>query len=254
MSILILKNLFNKTEKVNLPALLYADVPAKERLKRLLNFVENFGFDNRNFDNKCLLPVFSFIRMLSDRLYSERIIEVISKDSIRNESGYKSNADFNLKYLITDFHKNDSGLCKKISGQALIELAYHPVICNVWDGHKLLNTFNDYATINKPWEFSKGSHIAELYLPFGLTVVNTGNHSVSAGVLKREGTLQITDGKIYDLSPMYDKYRFDGINYLDNTDKIAFKANSFEFGVIYETGRIIRRKGIKFLNIDYYNL
>ena len=222
---------------------LYTDVPPKKRLGRLLNFARSFGFDECFCDDRGLLPVFSFIRMLSDRLYSERVVEVISRDGI--------STDFQIGYLLKYFQEDDPVFCKPVTGTADIDLAIHPAICNVWQDYRLICAFNNTATAGNPWQYHKPNHLARLYLPFGLTAVYNGNHSSAAGILKKEGILHIPEGSILDLSPMYDSFRFDGENYLDNDGKIAFAANSFEFGVIYEIGRIIHSKGVRFLGIDF---
>lgn len=68
--------------------------------------------------------------------------------------------------------------------------------------------------------------------------------------LKREGELHIRPGsphEVVDLSGLHDFLQFDGVNYvLAGSDLAAGASTSFELGCIFEIGRMIHEKGVRF--------
>jgi hypothetical protein len=55
------------------------------------------------------------------------------------------------------------------------------------------------------------------------------------------------NANVYNVSSAYKKIRFDGDNYVrEGTDEIICESHSFEFGAIYELGRVINDAGIDF--------
>jgi len=56
-----------------------------------------------------------------------------------------------------------------------------------------------------------------------------------------------THHKVVNLAPLYELLIFDGTYYrLKRTEEIAGKALSFEFGCIFEIGRLLNERGIYF--------
>jgi hypothetical protein len=79
-------------------------------------------------------------------------------------------------------------------------------------------------------------------MPFGIAWVGGGNHSIMTGIVRGEG--QITTDLVYDLSELFSLVRFDGTSFirLSDGEEIAF-VKDFEFGAIFEIGRLIHEKG-----------
>uniref|UniRef100_UPI00352262FD DUF6710 family protein n=1 Tax=Staphylococcus haemolyticus TaxID=1283 RepID=UPI00352262FD len=69
--------------------------------------------------------------------------------------------------------------------------------------------------------------------------IYNGNHSISAGLNKSEGYIVID--AVIDISYLYDIYEFDG-KYLINKQTNEKEEIYFEFGAIFEIGRLILDK------------
>ncbi len=54
------------------------------------------------------------------------------------------------------------------------------------------------------------NHKVTLVLPWGFGIVTNGNHSISAGILAAEGTIEPSEA--FDLSPLLDRLACDGVH------------------------------------------
>ena len=88
-----------------------------------------------------------------------------------------------------------------------------------------------------------------------MIVTTNGNHSINSAIIHNEGQVQID--KCYDLSDLFDKYRFDGIDFLDmeanRKINLNFLVNDskplfYELGLIFEMGRILNKYDINLIN------
>ena len=57
------------------------------------------------------------------------------------------------------------------------------------------------------------------------------------------------NAKIYDISHLYSKLYFDGKYYRKNDTKEVIKPTKFEYGCLFEIGRIISKYDISFLKL-----
>ena len=125
------------------------------------------------------------------------------------------------------------------AGDMVISLAHDPVITSVC---KMYSTA-EMAVCEDEWVQEKDNHCLYLYLPLGLSIISNGFHSIAAGVLKKEGELRVgsdTRAAVYDMSGLLEFMYFDGTYYRKIADDIImYKAANFEFGCIFELGRLI---------------
>ena len=121
-----------------------------------------------------------------------------------------------------------------------ISLANDLVLVNPWNRQRYLS-----ACINHGEHRSRGSwrqddnHFAQYWLPMKMTWVGNGNHSISAGIIQRDGFL--TPEEVYDISPVYDVVVCNGDKFIDiELDKPISTVKDLEFCAIYEIGRMIK--------------
>ncbi|MCL2016701.1 MAG: hypothetical protein FWG68_10700 [Defluviitaleaceae bacterium] len=143
----------------------------------------------------------------------------------------------------------------------ILNLKDTPTISNVWPARptggqksRLARGIAEIGTPKSQWKEQDGEkHKASLFLPMGLLVVTeSGNHSIATGVLKSSGNIRIggdTRRKIYDMSELYTFMYFDGVFYRKKADNsIICGTKSFEFGAIFEIGRIVHEYDISFVD------
>lgn len=93
-----------------------------------------------------------------------------------------------------------------------------------------------------PW-VQHANHRVELWLPWGIGFVSSGNHSIAAGILAGEGELVPDD--VRDLSYVLDEVRFDGERYVDiKRDRPLGPAPDWSIGAAFEVGRLMVEHGV----------
>lgn len=210
------------------------------KMKNILSKVQVI-FDNGVFPVNYSV-VFDIVKILADNINyrnNKALLDNEINEDISNDLFYK-----------LQFYANEVELKTNIT----IELGKHPVLSNIWNAERQIDTLRLFSDEEKNWTEDKLNHYYDLYLPMGLTVINNGYHSINAGIIKGIGSLCFSPNdqnrKIYDLSPLYEKIVFDGTYYREiNTRKIIktgeSDTNIFELGCIYEIGRIIHSEAKK---------
>ena len=210
--------------------------------------------------------VFSLIKMLADKIMIGNTMEVIDTEDQYGElylRGKEKAGTF--WYLMTDERISCSSVCLvdnnskekpkycarslDIENEIVVDLTRASVIPVPWRKMSTFDMIIQICGVNaKPWIEDTDNHIIDMYLPMGICLVRGSNHSITAGMLKKTGEITITkDSKhrIYDISELLDYMRFDGVYYRRIADDtIVCKANNFEFGCIFELGRIIMENNI----------
>jgi hypothetical protein len=216
--------------------------PNKERLQNICTFADRL-LQGQPVYSKDREQIFTLIKMYADSIFLDKALATVSDglDSIQPWSRIRDNAP----WLWADY-KAES----KAGDIYSIQLGVDPVVSAPYRNEKLSDSIAGIATRGNPFKQQGTAHTAELLLPMGVTIVTNGMHSASAGILKTEGILILGGSytmKVYDVSAAYEKIRFDGDNYVDSeTGKIICKSLCFGLGAIYELGRIIQRRHIKF--------
>ena len=237
-------------------ATIIRDVPIEVNLDELI-----FG----DYDKSKLIQVFnelgfnSLIARIGENSQEDgepkELCELIENDF---DSEY-SNGKFRIKNIFPT-EKNE-GILLKNKNKIKIELGKDPTLSAPWKENRLLKCFvtigSEIKYIDKvynikekaTWKQDYQNHYSILYMPMGVTVIGNGNHSSATGILKKEGIIEINE--IIDLSDTYDTIKFDGEYFIniESNEKIC-KPSFYEFGIIYEIGRLIKEKGINFKNYN----
>jgi hypothetical protein len=247
----VLKLLFEKLYKNK-----YQNELSKEnRLKNILDFGKNIIFkEKEKIYNR--FSIYIFIKMLADKIVMQNSIDVIESYETKMIGNFEL---LNFMNLLTKDNIEQNILNEinirieriKIKNPIEINLATEPIITTAWDRNRLSNAIATIGTDNSPWKEQKTNHLVDLFLPIGLSFVANGNHSIASGLLKKQGIITIdginTNHNIYYISNLFKYMYFDGVYYRKNENaEILFTAANFDFGCIFELGRIIEKNKLSF--------
>lgn len=107
---------------------------------------------------------------------------------------------------------------------------------------------------NRPlgeFKYDESNHHICLWEPIGIATVWGGNHSLTSGILKCDGSLPYKH--ILKMSKIYESIYCDGEYYykVDSKKKIKLcKVNNLEFAIIFAMGRILDKNGITYKGLD----
>ncbi|MFZ4824129.1 hypothetical protein CQW32_20420 [Pseudomonas putida] len=82
------------------------------------------------------------------------------------------------------------------------------------------------------------NHKVQLLLPFGLALAHGGNHSLTAGIVNAEGSVEADS--VIDLSPLYAYLHYDGLSMIRTHDGCRlWEPVDEELGILFELGRLM---------------
>ncbi|WP_131932044.1 DUF6710 family protein [Burkholderia sp. SRS-25] len=88
------------------------------------------------------------------------------------------------------------------------------------------------------------NHQVMLWLPWGISFVGGGNHSITAGIISGDG--EITPGEVRDMSELLDLVECDGRYYRETSSRKTIAAVEDErIAAVFEIGRLMRQLNIK---------
>jgi len=90
------------------------------------------------------------------------------------------------------------------------------------------------------WKYDQSNHDLCVWLPINIFFVHGGNHSLAAGILKNEGTLE--SRSCFDMAQAYQRIKTDGEYYylLKDSEEVKLsKVRNLDFAIIYEIGRML---------------
>lgn len=128
-----------------------------------------------------------------------------------------------------------------------VNLKTYPIISPPWNKKRLLSNFQTIGTdVNNPFVHDTNNHFSVNYLyPLGIFFNENGRHSVSTGIIKKEGTIYTTQ-KI-DLSNAYKHYHFNGTFFIHKKCNYPISESfHYKMGIIYEIGRLLLANHITF--------
>ena len=205
--------------------------------------------------------VYTLVKVLADKIsldYGNAVIaagahwmDIQKRDNLFLDINSENAGDARINAVYRQIRK---GLLNDVSVD--IDLSKDPVIPLVSSPLGLVNKFIHIGTEERPWR-EDHNHCVDLWVPLGVSIVNEGNHSIFTGGIKRTGILKIAPGSnhmVYDISGLYNMIFFDGIYYkwMETSDIIA-KAANFEFGCIFEIGRLMHNLGVHFKGVGVDN-
>lgn len=119
-----------------------------------------------------------------------------------------------MLYVWTEMRNKENKVkIKDDNNNFSLDLRRDVIVSTPWNKKRLLYTLSGLgAGKNKePWQ-QDGNHRVETWLPWGISIVDAGNHSIAAGIISGDGYL--TPDRIYDLSDIFKMVKCDGKNYI----------------------------------------
>lgn len=230
------------------------NITPEKQLGNIKDFTMRLIGNEFSHDKNNMHSIFSFIKILSDKIVLDGVCSLIKNyENCYTKEKCTEDASLNTFMSLRYEGKNDyrglfsiSNYQKRIEKEYKIELSTCPVIVVPWEFTRLANAISKFGTYDNEWEEDKINHFSILYLPIGITMLWNGTHSGFCGMLKSQGT--ITAKEVYDITELYSRIYFDGIYYRQSADdEIICKAPSFEFGCVFEIGRLISHSKIRFM-------
>ena len=199
----------------------------REKLKRIIGFAQSAAKDDPRL-------VFDVINAFASYLQYDRIINPIWNET----QGASEQRDYNnlFKGLSVDVQSHVT----ELDGDWEIDLGREPLLVWPWSASQLKQCL---AAIGRghfrgPWKQDPENHKISLIAPLGIAKVGGGNHSISTGILRREG--KIRGNRILDISPLIKKYRTDGENIYElATEEKIGETGDFLWAILFELGRLV---------------
>ncbi|MDG9757844.1 hypothetical protein N5E31_03585 [Pseudomonas chengduensis] len=127
-----------------------------------------------------------------------------------------------------------------------LRLGRDPILAVPWSESSLTNAIANIGHSRCMGEWRADfNHKVELLLPFGLTLVHGGNHSLAAGITNAEGA--VVAETVTDLAPLYGHVRYDGVSMIRMHDGFnLWTPVDEELGILFEIGRLMLEHGVRY--------
>lgn len=201
-------------------------------------------------------PIFSYIKIFTDLIQSKLATTLLKngRDNIYTKR-YKWFNTVNaylkpIDEILLGGKFSNATLFTKTN--LVVSNARDPIITHIWNADRLSDAIRNIGEgmVDKSFleigmrkenkfKYDNLNHKGEYIYPLGIINIYNGNHSISAGLNKSEGHIVIDE--VVDISYLYDIYEFDG-KYLINKQTNEKEEIYFEFGAIFEIGRLILDK------------
>ncbi|WMY08081.1 DUF6710 family protein [Paraburkholderia phenoliruptrix] len=96
------------------------------------------------------------------------------------------------------------------------------------------------------------NHQVMLWLPWGISFVGGGNHSIAAGIIAGDG--EVTPGEVRDMSALLDLVECDGRYYRETSSrKTIATVDDERIAAVFEIGRLMRQLNVRHNRGDKIN-
>ena len=221
--------------------MLFKKDTSKEKFNHAIEMAKKIANQNPN-------GLFSMVRLVSKSLQQYGMTSVIYTNTHEAMKEYSfENLFFKDFQPISPDNKTSADLLisKKVENK-MIRLETDPIIPVPWHKDRTLSAFTTIGSdLKNKWDYDPNNHYVTVYQPFGLAIVNGGNHSITAGILNAEGSIPINETRSFE--KIYDYVYFDGLNFIRKHDKkIISQPTFFESGLLFEIGRIMLEHNISY--------
>lgn len=214
----------------------------KRQLQSIIAIAQNI-IDKSEISGDFLHPIYRYINAIGSSVLQRLLMQLFTGREVDHVD--------ELLYDLCHYIKNRNYIsdCATIENneKITISLKDNLVIPVAWNISRFETTITGIGVdCGNQFEFQRSNHMSKLFLPIGVTVVYNGNHSILSGIIKREGVIHPTE--MVNLASLYEKIKFDGVYYRDvDSNQVIQEVKNFELGAIYEIGRLLIKKDIKFL-------
>lgn len=188
--------------------------------------------------------VYGFVKFLANSIQGQLITKCLYND--RNYFSIVSRLPRNILLDLSSNYYMDYN--------KTIDIKKTPVISCIWKNKSMVDCLTSINRFSGE-EFDGIKHSNNIFSfivkPIGLVVVYGGNHSVNSAIVHGEG--EITVKNMIDISPILEKYRFTGKEYVSvKSGKTIYNRNLkngsevvvYELGLMFEMSRVLKELGI----------
>jgi hypothetical protein len=188
-------------------------------------------------ENPCALV--DFIRLLARPLQSELMIDAAIKGDRRDVPCVDTR---NFFWDDQDSYFGALRRTRRRRKDIEVCLGRDLVLPWPWEPGRLVRSLTSIGP-GRPWgtwKVDKQNHGLHLWLPWGISFVVGGNHSITAGIISGHGSIAPTE--VYDMSSIFRIVHCDGSHYksADGFTRIA-EVTDPRVAAIFETGRLMHR-------------
>ena len=170
-------------------------------------------------------------------LQSEQILSVAERVDNTARSEITTARFFSENFYFSLFDGVDCAA--RSAEQYRLRLSKHMVLPTTWEKSSFVSTVADIGTGKRQscWR-QDPNHRITLLLPWGIGVVDGGNHSIAAGILAGEG--ELTPTAVFDFSPALARYRCEGVKIIETaTGQTVGEMHDERFAAVFEIGRLM---------------
>lgn len=238
----------------------------RKQLKNILHVAKEIISETKGYEE--IHPIYLLIKQLINKELYNNMYNLIStlddqdvktfttQDLLPNDRGYSNDKQ---GYLYTMDNKQLTrqefiNQCRIGNVSTTIKLGYHPILPQPWRISRLTGALTTICSRNPKISWKQdNNHEVELWLPFGVTFVWGGNHSIATGVLNNEGELKVDN--IYDMSSIFPYIYCDGVNYFRTEDDSLYApVSNLALAAIFEIGRLIANENASGRPIKFNSL
>ncbi|MGJ0847794.1 DUF6710 family protein [Tissierella praeacuta] len=115
----------------------------------------------------------------------------------------------------------------------IIDLSKDSIILLPWDRFRFSNTVK--SIYKDKFVYMESNHKAYYYSDIDLCYVHSGNHSITTGIIKREGIIKAEE---YDIKNLFKILTTDGLNWYLNGENYTIEVFDFRIAILYELAKI----------------
>jgi len=211
----------------------------KERFSKVMHVANEIAIQNPD-------ALKDFIRLLGRKLQSDYMCRAIFAVNERKIPDLEPKQVWFDEFMpITLAGKSLHDLKIKSSSSHDVNLASDIVLPWPWNLDRVASCISHIGTGKSAgtWKQDSMNHKIEYWLPFGISWVHRGNHSIMSGIIQGQGVIE-TDS-VYDLSSLFEHVKCDGANfYRIHDNQVIQSVVELEFAAIFEVGKLMNKHGI----------
>lgn len=201
-----------------------------------MQFFYNIMRMAHNISHKNPDSLFDLIRALLKPLQYEQMLSVVEQNdhmAFREICDY----DFFFSGALSFWEKYHLKSEKSVK----VNLTRDIVLPTPWNRERYLNAISTIGVGRRSGEWTQDhNHRISVWLPWKISFVQGGNHSITAGILAGEGEIHTTD--VYDFSPIFDVIKCDGRHYINLKKQQSTElVSDIRRAAVFEIGRLIQR-------------
>ena len=170
-------------------------------------------------------------------LQSEQILSVAERVDNTARSEITTARFFSESFYFSLFDGVDC--VARSAEQYRLRLNKHMVLPTTWGKYSFVSTVAAIGTGKRQFCWRQDpNHRVTLLLPWGIGVVEGGNHSIAAGILAGEG--ELTPTAVFDFSLALARYHCDGVKIIETaTGQTVGEMHDERFAAVFEIGRLM---------------